>query len=340
MFGAFASIDELWQGTMEYIWKFGKTHVGRGWGKKPVETKELLAPILRLINPNANMLCHVGRMASPIYSAGEFMWYMSGTGEEEQICYYAPSYSRFIEDDGMAHGAYGRRLCSHNQLASLIGMLKTKPETRQAILSIWETSDLDHARFGRKKDIPCTIALQFLLRDGELNCICTMRSNDIWLGLPYDIFCFTTLQHFIAGALGVSVGFYQHQPGSLHLYKRNYDEAEMAINFGGSPVNLHFEDDEFFLEHLSEARRIETELRHLDIINSACFELIAKKFGVGSRWGFLLALCVLNSPDDLDHEALEAANSLIPEVPLSMAIHLRKQREKRIAEAIGDKDDD
>jgi len=326
MFGSFASIDELWQGTMEYIWKYGKEHEGRA-GKN---TKELLGPVLRLVNTNANMLCHVGRFASPIYAAGEFMWYLDPEGLGDQICHYAPSYRKFIEPDGRAHGAYGRRFAMSNQIFKIIGMLKEKPETRQAILGIWRPElDIDPAIGGTRKDIPCTLALQFLVRDGQLNCIGTMRSNDLWLGLPYDVFCFTTLQNFIASELGIPSGFYQHQPGSLHLYQRNWDLGEEAIGLGASPVNFHFEDDGFFWESLPEAKRIERELRNLDIINVGCFDLIKQKFGVGSRWGFLLALCVLQSDDPLEGPALEAANELIPEIPLTMAMHLRAKRIER-----------
>jgi thymidylate synthase len=326
MFGSFASIDELWQGSMEYIWKFGKEHEGRD-GKN---TKELLGPVLRLVNTNANLLCHVGRFASPIYAAGEFMWYLSGRGDGDQICHYAPSYRQFIEDDGKAHGSYGRRFYKEDQIRRVILMLRDKPETRQAVIDIWRSDlDLCAAHHGTKKDIPCTLSLQFLVRDGQLNCICTMRSNDIWLGLPYDIFCFTTLQNFIASQLAIPTGFYQHQPGSLHLYQRNWDLGEEAIGFGASPVNFHFEDDPFFWDAIEEAKRIERELRILNIVNVGCFELIKKKFGAGSRWGFLLALCVLQSDDPLEGDALEAANELIPEIPLTMAMHLRRKRMER-----------
>lgn len=330
MFGSFASIDELWQGSLEYLLRFGHSHKGRA-GKG---TTEILGPILRLANPHANLLCHVGRMASPIYAAGEFIWYLDANAWGDQISYYAPSYKRFIEPDGKAHGGYGARFAKPvRQIPGIIDMLKKKPETRQAVMSVWKPIDLVHAFDGDKKDIPCTIALQFLLRDGQLNCICTMRSNDIWLGLPYDIFCFTTLQHFIAGAIGVPVGFYQHQPGSLHLYERNDEEARRAVALGASPMNFHFEDDEdmFFRESVQEVRRIERELRALDMIDPGCFKLISQKFGAGSRWGFLLALCVLNSHDELSHEALEAANVLIPEIPLAMAMNIREARAKKEA---------
>jgi thymidylate synthase len=50
-----------------------------------------------------------------------------------------------------------------------------------------------------------------------------MRSNDIWLGVPYDYFVFTSLQTKMAMELGVDVGEYTHFAGSLHLYKRDLD---------------------------------------------------------------------------------------------------------------------
>lgn len=330
MFGSFASLDELWQGTLEYVLKFGKEHVGRE-GKK---TKELLGPVLRLVNTNANLLTHVGRFASPIYAAGEFMWYMSGSADGQQIMWYAPSYHRFIEVDGKAHGGYGERLSEGSQIARVLKLLAEKPETRQAILSIWRPSDLYHSLLGDKRDIPCTISLQFLVRDGCLNCIATMRSNDLWLGVPYDIFCFSTLQNFMADQLGLIRGFYQHQPGSLHLYERNFDDALFAESVGASPVNFHFEGDEFFWEALPEAIRLEREFRILDDINLGHFGLLRSKFGCGSRWGFILGLCLLNSSSELSKECLEAANEFIPEIPLTMAMHIRKKRDEKRAKNI------
>lgn len=48
--------------------------------------------------------------------------------------------------------------------------------------------------------------------------IATMRSNDIILGMCYDIPAFTFLQEVMAYWLGLEVGHYIHQPGSLHYY--------------------------------------------------------------------------------------------------------------------------
>lgn len=45
-----------------------------------------------------------------------------------------------------------------------------------------------------------------------------MRSNDVYLGLPHDIFAFTMLQEIAAREIGVGLGSYLHSVGSMHLY--------------------------------------------------------------------------------------------------------------------------
>ena len=53
----------------------------------------------------------------------------------------------------------------------------------------------------------------------------TMRSNDIYLGFPYDVFVFTMIQRYVAGAIDMEVGPYHHHVGSMHLYDTNSEAA-------------------------------------------------------------------------------------------------------------------
>ncbi|MCH7992208.1 MAG: thymidylate synthase, partial [Gemmatimonadetes bacterium] len=80
------------------------------------------------------------------------------------------------------------------------------------------------------KDIPCTIQFQFLVRDGRLNMITTMRSNDVFWGLPYDEWMFTNVQFAVAYALNMDVGWYQHNTGSLDAYVDRDMEALNALH--------------------------------------------------------------------------------------------------------------
>ena len=80
-----------------------------------------------------------------------------------------------------------------NQIRNVVDLLRRKPGSRQAIVQIVDRRDIPD----KVEDIPCTCVLQFLGRHGKLDMVTYMRSNDAFLGLPHDIFCFTMLQEII-----------------------------------------------------------------------------------------------------------------------------------------------
>lgn len=94
-------------------------------------------------------------------------------------------------------------------------LLKKDPNTRQAVIHI-KTADNKES-----KDVNCTVCLQFLIRHDKLYLTVYMRSNDIWLGFPYDVFQFTCMQILMSMELGIGLGTYTHVAGSLHLYARD-----------------------------------------------------------------------------------------------------------------------
>lgn len=131
-------------------------------------------------------------------------------------------------DGGIMWGAYGAR--THGQLGDAVELLQRDPDSRQAVMTFFDgRRDLNRD----KRDIPCTVSAQFLLRDGRLDLGVSMRSNDLWLGTPYDLVQFSILQATVAQALGVEVGTYHHRAGSLHLYDRDIEKAEV-IDFGSA----------------------------------------------------------------------------------------------------------
>lgn len=177
------------------------------------------------------------RDPSRSYAAGELLWYLSGSDDGDHIRAYAPSYAAFLEPSGHAYGAYGKRWRDYNQLECAYDLMRRDPQTRQCVVSCWHPSDLAASAPGKVKDVPCTTALNFQPRGGVLNLVVTMRSNDWWLGMPYDAWCFMAVQRLMAAALKMRTGFYQHQVGSLHAYEPRFAElskaAEMATRGNG-----------------------------------------------------------------------------------------------------------
>lgn len=58
----------------------------------------------------------------------------------------------------------------------------------------------------------------------------TMRSQDVWLGFPYEVFTNTLIQELLAGWLGAELGEYHHHIDSLHLYAEHLPAAEQLAH--------------------------------------------------------------------------------------------------------------
>ncbi len=144
---------------------------------------------------------------------------------------YIPAYVEDSDDGLTVHGGYGPRIFrqrGHDQLENAIQQLRASSTSRRAVIQVFDAED-NAKRF---KEVPCTTTLQLLLREGRLHLIVTMRSNDAYLGLPHDVFCFTMLQEIVARILGVDLGGYRHFVGSMHLYDKNRAAARQYLAEG------------------------------------------------------------------------------------------------------------
>jgi thymidylate synthase len=95
-------------------------------------------------------------------------------------------------------------------------------DSRQAILRF---SLPQHQWFGNK-DQTCTMHGNFLIREDRLHLSIVMRSNDLVLGLVYDLPWFISLMDKMVEELkpyypNLIKGNYTHTVHSLHIYERN-----------------------------------------------------------------------------------------------------------------------
>lgn len=193
--------------------------------------KELINAQLCLLDPTRNTMCNCKRKMPIRYAVGELCWYNSRVPTAESIRPFSSFWDKITNDDGeTVNSNYG--WCIHDkygfdQWDMVKHLLIENPNTRQAVVHIKEARDIVKYPV---KDLNCTVSLQFLLRDNMLNLITTMRSNDIWIGLPYDVFNFTCMQIQMAMELGVKIGYYYHNAGSLHLYKKDLKNLEDNSN--------------------------------------------------------------------------------------------------------------
>lgn len=184
-----------------------------------------------LKNPYDALPVGVGRGVSKAVAAVEAVQLVAGISTPDLLLAIKPSFADFLDRgpfENMAsgkkhygkgfHGAYGPR--TRSQLAGAYRRLSTTPDTRQAVVTIWNSSDYDS---DTRHDYPCTVMQDFLIRDGKLHMSTVMRSNDVWWGTAHDIFQFSRVQLSMAAALGIEVGEYTHTAISMHIYKKHWD---------------------------------------------------------------------------------------------------------------------
>jgi len=165
---------------------------------------------------------------------GELLWILAGSNALDFIEHYIPDYRKSSDDERTIFGAYGPRMFGsspNNQLARVITSLRNKPDSRQAVVQLFDRHDTLKPR----KDIPCTCTMQFAIRGNRLHMLTSMRSNDAWMGLPHDVFAFTMIQELVARSLGIELGEYRHAVGSLHLYDCDEGKALRYLEEGWQP---------------------------------------------------------------------------------------------------------
>jgi len=200
-----------------------------------MKIKEKLGVQFRIRNVRDRLPHIEARNFSLSYFVAETLWYMSGNNSTEWISRYA-SFWKDISDDGLtANSAYGARIFKlHpriadgglNQWKYVKEELKRDPDSRRAVIHIRTPDDSLHA----VKDVPCTLALQFFIRDGKLHLHVNMRSSDIILGIAYDVPAFTIMQEVLANELEVDLGEYVHTSNSLHCYERDFEMLNAIAN--------------------------------------------------------------------------------------------------------------
>lgn len=207
------------------------------------------------------------------FAAAEAFWILTGDNTVEGIAPYNKRIADFSDDGVTMAGAYGPPIKA--QLEYVVKTLLADRDTRQAILTIWRPAP------AKSKDIPCTIAVSFFLRPSEidrkvdlLHASVFMRSSDVWLGLPYDIFTFSMLGCYISAILNEHRGERLVAPGTLfntavnrHLYLSGMYQEDVpqiiedhigltpAFIQPSVPLTLYTDGPECTLEYLDALRQ-------------------------------------------------------------------------------------
>lgn len=135
---------------------------------------------------------------------------------------YSASNGLIQEDDYQIEPTRKYHNSDDCQYTRALNELKINPESRRAVMiytrpSMW----LEYNKYGRS-DFMCTNTVQYLIRNGALDAVIQMRSNDAVFGFKNDRAWQQHVLEKLAKDLNVTPGKLTWQVGSIHVYARHY----------------------------------------------------------------------------------------------------------------------
>ena len=192
---------------------------------------EYPAPVMTIyIRPEERVLFYPSRDANPFFHLFEALWMLAGHDDLEFVSRFNSRMKEFSDDGQTLSGAYGyrwRQYWHKDQLELLITHLKNEPNSRRAVLQMWDIKDLEKiVSHPKSKDIPCNTQIYFKIQAGHLQMTVSCRSNDIiWGTYGANAVHFSILQEYMAARLGVPMGTYYHLSDSFHAYEGVYEKT-------------------------------------------------------------------------------------------------------------------
>jgi thymidylate synthase len=234
--------------------------IGSTYGSAPRPYREILGHQFTVADPLAHLVARKSRPLNIPYLLANLIWTVSASNRLEDIAYWNSRASSFSDDATCIRSAPGPRIFStHQQFLGAQDRLTGDPQTRRSMVIFIEPNDL----LATTRDVPCMATLHFMLREGKLHAVATMRSQSALMVMPYDIALLTSLQCLMATQLNVPVGMYTHFSASFHCYDDELDLARDVASGGVYGLRSPM------LSGLDDLRRIASFMRSLQFASAS-----------------------------------------------------------------------
>lgn len=183
----------------------------------------------------------------------ELLWFLKGETNIEYLKQNGVKiWDEWATDSGDLGPVYGRQWRSWegpngevvDQIAELVQMIKTKPNSRRLLISAWNPTALpdesispqENVAQGRMALAPCHTLFQFYVAEGKLSCQLYQRSADIFLGVPFNIASYALLTLMLAQVCDLEPGDFVHTFGDAHLYSNHAEQVELQLSRTPKPL--------------------------------------------------------------------------------------------------------
>lgn len=164
----------------------------------------------------------------------EMLWFLrGGTNTDFLVRNNVHIWDAWAGEDGDLGPVYGKQWVAWtgpdgapiNQIARVIDSIRTNPNSRRHIVTAWNVADLPQMALP-----PCHMFFQFHVAGGRLSAQLYVRSNDLFLGAPFNIAEYALLIHMVAQQCDLVPGELIYTIGDAHIYLNHLDQVNEQLS--------------------------------------------------------------------------------------------------------------
>lgn len=111
-----------------------------------------------------------------------------------------------------------------DQIRTLIAEIILNSDSRRMVLTAWNVNQLEQMNLP-----PCHLMSFFSVYGNKLNCLFSMRSTDVLLGLPFNLASYALLTIMLAQVTGLIPGELVFSGADTHLYLNHLEQASEQV---------------------------------------------------------------------------------------------------------------
>ncbi len=176
----------------------------------------------------------------------ELLWFLRGDTNIKYLhdnnCHIWDEWADEKGNIGPLYGAQWRNWQgasgAHDQISDLLQGLIHRPNSRRHLISTWNVALLpteavsphENVKLGKMALAPCHVLAQFYIHAGALSAQVYLRSQDFFLGTPFNIASYAFLTYLIAHQLNLKVDKLIWVGGDVHLYHNHLEQAKQQLS--------------------------------------------------------------------------------------------------------------
>ena len=173
----------------------------------------------------------------------ELLWFLSGSTNIHDLD--AKIWNEWATDTGDLGPVYGKQWTAWptkeggtiNQVDYVLDLLKNNPNSRRILFHGWNCEYLPDEKLSPKQNAengkmalpPCHLLYQFNVIDNKLSLMCTIRSNDLLLGNPFNTAQAALWVHILCQQTGLELGELVMSIGDAHIYNNHIEQVETQL---------------------------------------------------------------------------------------------------------------